>query len=205
MRIISKPLILKDIVLGDYVRAYTDVEPELVATEPMTRVLPAPFFHETSMTFYLKRRWEPGENKWFKDGGFEVFDSTGATRSYELDQVIKHPSLLKMKKYILEQDENAVVKEVKQAKVKTEGGKRGRPGLSNEEQAIRDAAKAERNEKSSGRRGRPAGQSVPKQPKAANGGRRGRPGLSEVEKAARELANTQRLAKSGGKRGRPKK
>ena len=100
MKVIDKDLKISGIKCGVF-QAYTDVEPELAVTPDtikLTRVLPAPFFYEKRLYFFLVNRWEPGEKQGFPNGGFEVRDEGGALRSYDLDQVIIHPQLIKHKK-----------------------------------------------------------------------------------------------------------
>ena len=50
---------------------YSDVESELVATAPGTRVLPACFFYEKSVRCELLKRYEPGEYDLMINGGFD--------------------------------------------------------------------------------------------------------------------------------------
>jgi len=206
------------------VQRYEDIEPELLLTAEtpkMTRVLPAPYFYEKRLFFFLIRRWEPGEKASFPNGGFEVRDEGGALRSFDLDQVILHPQVIKHKK-TLEKMARKAEKEAKKrerqlkkgerVREKTErqkrsGGRRGRPALDPAEKARREAEKAVRAQKSGGRRGRPKGSGVPKEPKApkpAGTGKRGRPVLSDAQRAAKVAAKAQIHARSGGKRGRPK-
>lgn len=213
MKIVEKPLIVSGSQLGTF-QAYTDIEPELNATEKGIRVLPAPFFYEKRLYFTLIRRWEPGENRIFPGGGFEVRDEGHATRNYELDQVIIHPAVLKHKKTLdkmARKAEKATTKRLLQGEratkkmAKESGGKRGRRPLSDEEKAARLLVKGEQAVRSGGKRGRPKGiNSAPKAPKISTG-KRGRPSLSAEVIALKAQDKAAKTAISGGKRGRPKK
>jgi hypothetical protein len=202
--------------------AYTEVEPELEAQVPGTRVLPAPFFYEKRLFFYLIKRWEPGQHKSFPNGGFEVRDEGGGLRNYDLDQVIIHPAVIKHQK-TLDKMKRRAEKEMKkrqrqlqrrEKQMKPAGtGKRGRRPLSAEEKAKREAEKVARHAISGGKRGRRPlspeekakreADKVTKQ--ATTGGKRGRKPLSSDEKARREMEKAKVRARSGGKRGRPKR
>lgn len=214
-KIIDKPFIVGGSQLGVY-QSYIDIEPEFVATEPGTRVLPAQYFYEKRLFFHLKKRYEPGENKFFPGGGFEVRGEGGETRCFELDQVIIHPEVLKHKK-TLDKMARRAEKEAKKRgrksstgapRVKSEPGtgRRGRPALSAEEKAARLSVQAVKTAASGGRRGRPKStNTAPKSAPKVSGAKRGRPSLT-AEVIARKVADkavvTQR---SGGKRGRPKR
>jgi len=196
---------------------YDEVEPELQVTPEtpkLTRVLPSPFFYEKRLFFYLIKRYEPGEKRTFPQGGYEVRDEGGALRSYNLDQVIIHPAVIKHKK-TLEKMAHKAEKEARkrdrkikkvERKVSTGTGRRGRPALDPVLKAARAAEQAARAQKSGGKRGRPKSMNtVPKPPKVSTGGRRGRPALSPEAHAAKVAAQTATRARSGGKRGRPKR
>ena len=217
MKIIDKPFIVGGCQLG-FFQAYTEVEDEFVAVEPGVRVLPAQFFYEKRLFFHLKRRYEPGEKRSFPGGGFEVRDESGATRCYELDQVIIHPAVLQHKK-TLERMKRRVEKEQKKRgrksstivnndgkiieRIKT--GKKGRPPLSAEEKAQRDIAQAARTSASGGRRGRPKSTTLkPDKTVTTTNIKRGRPSLSVEELALKAADILLRKQRSGGKRGRPK-
>jgi hypothetical protein len=151
---------------------FVDVDLKFTAFAPKCRVLPANYFEEPNTYFTLKARYEPGENKYFPNGGFEVVHSEGGTYNYHLDEVIVHPFELGMRKFFTKSEN--VVKEkistgtpgkrgrpkkdgelkVKPAYVPT-GGKRGRRPMDPELKAIKDAEKAERAKNSNGKRGRP--------------------------------------------------
>lgn len=213
----------KDIQQCGTILRYEDIEPELLLTAEtpkLTRVLPSPFFYEKRLFFFLIKRHEPGE-KGFPNGGFEVRDEGGAMRSFDLDQVIIHPQVIKHKKTLEKMARRAEKEQAKrerknkkgerarekQERQKRSGGKRGRPALDPAEKARREAEKAARAQKSGGRRGRPKGSGVPKEPKApkpAGTGKRGRPALSDAQRAAKVAAKAEVRARSGGKRGRPK-
>lgn len=194
---------------------YTDVEPELQATAPGTRVLPACYYYEKKIRCELLKRWEPGEYRLMPKGGFEVWCEDGGRRYFELDQVIVHPDVIahakRMNKAKLkaekEQAKRDKAYERAQRKAIKEAGKRGRKALSPEERAKREAEKAERALKSGGKRGRPKGTSVVSTPKTyvPTGGKRGRKPLDQATRDARAKEAAARSARSGGKRGRPKR
>lgn len=218
MKIIEKPFIVRDEQISTFL-AYEDIEPELLITpqtEQYSRVLPAPFFYEKRLFFGLIKRYEPGEKPSFPNGGFEVRDEGGAVRSYDLDQVIIHPQVIKHKK-TLDKMARRAEKEAKKrdrqwkkaardAKPKNKTGKRGRPALDPAVKAAREAEVIVRAERSGGKRGRPKSTEpkVVSTPKAT-GGRRGRPALTSEARAARAQAKAVVSARSGGKRGRPKR
>lgn len=224
MKVVERPY-----AYGAYL-AYEDIDEELALPSDKVaaalidkknplRVLPAPFFYEKRLFFWLKARYEPGEKKTMPNGGFEVVDESYAVRSFDLDQVILHPEVIRHQKTIdkmkRKAEKEAVKRErqrlkaekraAKEAKVKT--GKRGRRALSPEEKAQREADKLARAQRSGGKRGRPKGTTTaePKPPKQLGTGKRGRPPLSEEAKARKEAELAARKARSGGKRGRPKK
>ena len=210
MKIIDKPLIVSGVQLGVF-QAYTDIEPELIATEKRTRVLPAPFFYEKRLFFYLINRYEPGQNKFFPNGGFEVRDESGGLRCYDLDQVIIHPAVIRHKKTldkmhrtaekIAKQKERDAKRNAKPKPITT--GKRGRPALDPALKAARDAEKIAKSERSGGKRGRPKSNNTPIV-KASTGGKRGRPKVSDDVIARRVAAKAATRVRTGGKRGRPK-
>jgi hypothetical protein len=216
MKVVDKPLLIGDIQVGQY-QIYDEVENELQITSEtpkMTRVLPSPFFYEKRLHFFLIKRYEPGEKATFPNGGFEVRDEGGAMRSYDLDQVIIHPFIIKHKKTldkmarraqkIAQRKERISRKEKREDKPKY--GRRGRPALNPEEKAKREAEKAAKNQLSGGRRGRPRLGEIrePKVKKESSAGR-GRPALSPEIKAAREAEKAAKRLITGGKRGRPAK
>jgi len=220
MKIIEKDLLVSGMKCGTFC-AYGEVEPELAITPdtpPMTRVLPAPFFYEKRLYFALIRRIEPGQRPGFVNGGFEVRDEGGALRSFDLDQVIIHPQVIKHKK-TLDKMARRAEKEAKKrerqwkkaardanAKPKNKTGKRGRPALDPAVKAAREAEVIARAARSGGKRGRPKSEvSTPKIPKVPTGGKRGRPALSPEAIAAQVQAKAVIRARSGGKRGRPKR
>ena len=92
----------RDWIVGNYKIGtqlfYSDVEPELKATEKGTRVLPACFFYEKNIHCELIKRYEPGEYNLMPDGGFEVWCENGGRRYFNLDQVIIHPNIIKQNK-----------------------------------------------------------------------------------------------------------
>jgi hypothetical protein len=181
----------------------------------MTRVLPAPYFYEKRLFFHLIRRIEPGQKPGFANGGFEVRDEGGALRSFDLDQVIIHPQVIKHRKTLdkmarraekeAKKRERQWKKAARETKPKNKTGKRGRPALDPAVKAAREAEVAARAERSGGKRGRPkSGVSTPKTLKPT-GGKRGRPALSPEALASRASAKAVVRARSGGKRGRPKR
>lgn len=195
---------------------YTDVEPELVATTPGTRVLPAVYFYEKSVRCELLKRWEPGEYRFMPNGGFEVWVEDGGRRYFELDQVIIHPAVIKHQKSLDKMKRKAEKEQAKRDrqynKAKREAhkaagtGKRGRRPLDPAEKIRREQEKAARAEKSGGKRGRPKSTvSTPKTPKVPTGGKRGRRPLDQATRDARAKEAVARKARSGGKRGRPKR
>jgi len=214
MKVIEKDFIVGGCKLGTYL-AYQDVEPELATPQLRERVLPAPFFYEKRLYFFLSKRHEPGTPFW-PNGGYEVRDESGGIRCFDLDQVILHPAVIKHKKTLdkmLRKAEKAQAARARAAKrgskppkVKVEGGRRGRPALDPAVKAARDAAKLERSTRSGGKRGRPAS-TTPKVlsnvgPKPA--GKRGRPSLTSEVIAQRVSQKAATRARTGGKRGRPK-
>jgi hypothetical protein len=194
---------------------YTDVEPELVATTPGTRVLPAVFFYEKGIRCELIKRYEPGEYHLMINGGFEVWVENGGKRYFELDQVIVHPAVIKHQKSLdkmLRKAEKEQAKRTRQytkaardAQKSTGTGRRGRPAMDPIEKARRDQDKLARAQKSGGQRGRPKSGSVVSTPKEPTGGKRGRRPLDQATKDARAREAAARTVRSGGKRGRPKR
>ena len=218
MKVIEKPFLVNNEQLGTFC-AYEDIEPELLITpqtEQYSRVLPAPFFYEKRLFFGLIKRYEPGEKASFPNGGFEVRDEGGAVRSYDLDQVIIHPQVIKHKKTLdkmarraekeAKKRERQWKKAARDAKPKNKTGKRGRPALDPTVKAAREAEVIARAARSGGKRGRPKA-TEPKTVSApkTTGGRRGRPALTTEAIAARAQAKAVVRARSGGKRGRPKR
>ena len=218
MKVIEKDLIVSGNKCGVF-SAYEEIEPELTITPDtpkMSRVLPAPFFYEKRLFFYLINRVEPGSKAGFPNGGFEIRDEGGALRSYDLDQVIIHPHVIKHQKTLDKMARKAEKERAKRerqykkaardaAKPKNTTGKRGRPALDPAVKAAREAEMIARAERSGGKRGRPkSGVSTPKTLKPT-GGRKGRPALTPEAIAARAQAKAVVRARSGGKRGRPKR
>jgi hypothetical protein len=151
---------------------FVDVDLKFTNFSPRVRVLPANYFEEPNTLFTLKARYEPGENKYFPNGGFEVVHSEGGTYNYYLDEVIVHPFELGMHKFFTK-SENVVKEKIstgtpgkrgrpkKDGELKTKavyvptGGSRGRKPMDPALKAIKDAEKAERAKNSNGKRGRP--------------------------------------------------
>lgn len=214
MKLLEKDFLVGGVKCGTTLH-YDEVEPELqvtAETPKLTRVLPSPFFYEKRLFFYLINRYEPGEKKTFPQGGYEVRDEGGALRSYNLDQIIIHPAVIKHRKTLdkmaRKAEKEARKRERKnksvERKASTGTGRRGRPALDPALKAAREVEKTARAVVSNGRRGRPKS-ATPKPPKVSTGGRRGRPALSPEALAAKAAAKTATRARSGGKRGRPKR
>lgn len=173
MKLIEKPFIVGGAQIGTY-NAYTEIESELDNPQPRERVLPAPFFYEKRLFFFMIKKHEPGEKFWPK-GGYEVRDEGGAIRCFDLDQIIIHPAVLKHRKVF--------------NKMKSKAEKE-------QQKRIREYEKQMAKAKS--KRGRPPGINPPK-PKVPKG-KRGRPCLNPEAKALREA---QKSMQPKGKRGRP--
>jgi len=218
-KVIEKDLLVGGFKLGAFL-AYNEVEDELAITPDtpkLTRVLPAPFFYEKSLFFYLLQRWEPGEKASFPNGGYEVRDDGGAVRSFDLDQLILHPHIIKHQKTLDKMIRRAEREQLKRERQRKKGerarepkpksatGRRGRPAMDPELKAKRESEKVDRAQKSGGKRGRPKSTAAPKPPKAAGTGKRGRPPLTAKAIAVKEASKAQISARSGGKRGRPSK
>lgn len=212
MKVIEKDFIVGGAKLGTYL-TYGDVEPELATPQPRDRVLPAPFFYEKRLYFFLIKRHEPGTPFW-PNGGYEVRDESGGVRCYDLDQVILHPAVIKHKKTLDKmmrkaekakaQRDRALKRGSKPPKVKVEGARRGRPAIDPAVKAAREAERIARAQRSGGKRGRPAsGIAKPNSVKTTSG-KRGRPALSTAQVAAKTAARAATRARSGGRRGRPK-
>ena len=209
MKIIDKDFVVGGHKIGVH-QAYADIDPAFVPVDPGVRVLPAAFFSTRSF-FTLKKRWLPGENKYFPAGGYEVRGEGGETRSYDMDAVILYPETKAQKRVIdamAPADENAPTRGRKAGEpkeVKITSGKRGRPSLSPEDKAAKDEAAAAKSLTSNGRRGRPARVGGPKPAKAPSGAGRGRPKMTEAAIALKSADKALRVSRSGGKRGRPSK
>lgn len=211
MKVIEKDFVVGGSKLGTY-NAYEDIEPELMRYRPGQRVLPAPFFYETGDTFTLIAHHEPG-TRFYPNGGFEVRDSGGGVRHYDLDQVIVHPASCKHQPTLdlmtrreereAAATERAVLRGDK-VKVKVEGARRGRPAIDPAVKAAREAERVERAARSGGKRGRPASGIAKPQTVKATSGKRGRPALSATQVQAKATAKAATRAISGGRRGRPK-
>ena len=86
----------RETVVGPF-KIYKDVDGKFKNFTDGCRVLPSTYFeNEYTTVFTLKRKYEPGENKTFKNGGFEVYGPSGEIRNFDLDQVIVHPFELKI-------------------------------------------------------------------------------------------------------------
>jgi hypothetical protein len=212
MKVIEKDFIVGDAKLGTYL-AYSDVEPELANPQPRERVLPAPFFYEKRLYFYLVKRHEPGAPM-YPNGGYEVRDESGGVRHYDLDQVCLHPAIIKHKKTLdkmarkaekaAKQRDRQLKRGSKPAKEKVPGTRRGRPAVDPAIKAAREAERVARAQRSGGKRGRPASGEPKIQTVKATSGKRGRPALSTAQVAAATAVKAATRARSGGRRGRPK-
>jgi hypothetical protein len=213
MKVIEKDFIVGGANLGKYL-AYTDVEDVLASPQPRERVLPAPFFYEKRLFFFLIKRHEPGTPFW-PNGGYEVRDESGGIRCYDLDQIILHPAVIKHKKTLdkmarvaekaAKQRDRQLKRGSKPAKEKVPGARRGRPAIDPAVKAAREAERVARAARSGGKRGRPAsGVTKPAAIKPTSGGKRGRPALSAAQVTAKATAKAATRARSGGRRGRPK-
>jgi hypothetical protein len=211
MKVIEKDFIVGGSKLGIY-QAYQDVEPELLRFRPGQRVLPAPFFYESGDSFTLIAQHEPGA-PFYPNGGFEVRDSGGGVRHYDLDQVIVHPAIIKHQPTLdlmsrkeereVAAAERAVARGEKVV-VKVEGARRGRPAIDPAVKAAREAERIARSQRSGGRRGRPASGVIKVPVVKSTSGKRGRPALSASQVTAKATAKAATKARSGGRRGRPK-
>jgi len=213
MKVIEKDFIVGGAKLGTYL-TYGDVEPELASPKIRERVLPAPFFYEKRLFFFLVAKHEPGEPMW-PNGGYEVRDESGGVRCYDLDQVILHPAVIKHKKTLdkmMRKAEKALAKSEREAKraakaaakPKNTTGKRGRPAIDPAVKAAREAERIARAARSGGKRGRPASGAAKTQTVKTTSGKRGRPALSATQVQAKAAAKAATRARSGGRRGRPK-
>lgn len=157
---------------------YENVDTKFLNFTPKCRVLPAQYYNDYDIYFELKRRYEPGENKYFPNGGFEVYGPEGSMHNYDLDQVIVHPFHLHMTKFFTTS------------------------------QSVKDKEKVLDPNKPKGKRGRPSiPEHLRKTPKVytPNGGKRGRKPLDPNIKAERERIKAEKSKVSNGKRGRPRK
>lgn len=154
---------------------FVEVEPKFTEFTKGCRVLPAAYFYNPNLFFTLKARYEPGENKFFPKGGFEVVFSEGGIYNYELDQVVVHPYHLRMMKYF------SKVENVVKEKVTTgNGGKRGRPRKDPSDLKSKTVY-------------------------TPTGGKRGRKPMNPEIKAAKQAKIAAKKAKGTGKKGRPRK
>jgi hypothetical protein len=169
-------------------KAYFGVPLEYLNFNVGSRVLPAQYFNEPNLNFTLKAKHEPGE-KFFPNGGFEVYGPSGEKRSYELDQLIVHPYELKQFNYFSKKPTTEVINP------DTPKRKRGRPAKLDENKVTKQYVPT------GGKRGRPANPNKKVKVYIPTGGKRGRKPLSPEIKAQRE----QQALLPKGKRGRPKK
>lgn len=153
---------------------YAEVEEKFLKFTPNCRVLPARYFNEPNIHFTLKRKFMPGENKFFPNGGFEVTDINGGIYNFNLDEVVVHPYHLGMKKYFTTSptvvDKEKVITGEKRGRGRPKmdpslrktpvtyvpkGTKRGRKPLSPEVKAQREAEKLAKHKEGTKKRGRP--------------------------------------------------
>lgn len=137
---------------------YDSIVPELIPREFGVRVLPAQYYSERRTLFTLIKRYEPGENKYFPNGGYDVRDEGGGQRSFKLDEVVIHPSVSPAyKRYFDHIDSTlyAATEIVTGEPVVKIKGKRGRKPLDPNVKAAREAEKARKRLISGGKRGRP--------------------------------------------------
>ena len=182
---------------------FKDVDSRLINFKTKCRVIPANYFDSPNTFFELKAKYEPGENRFFPNGGFEIVHSEGGIYNYELDQVVVHPYDVGLRKYFSKSEDVKVKEKITSTDPNSPKRGRGRPKLDPSQ------LKNQKTYVSTGRgRGRPPlDPSLKKttEPKASSGKGRGRPALDPVIKAQREAEKTKRAQISGGRRGRPKK
>lgn len=173
------------------------------------RILPAEYAdNEQGTHFVFVATHEPGEKYW-KDGGIECFDSSGAKRAFYTDSVIVHPSVFGEK--WLSSSTTPTDSEVggmKVVKRQNTGGKRGRKPMSPELKAIKDAEIAARAARvaAGAKRGRPIDPNkIPKPKRVNTGGKRGRKPLTPEQRALLPVKEPKVYVKTGKSRGRPKR
>lgn len=155
---------------------YSEVDEKFKRFKPNCRVLPARYYEDHQLNFTLKKQYAPGENKFFPNGGFEVWGPDEGVYNFNLDEVVVHPFALGMTKYFSNAQNNNNKEKI------TTGvkGKRGRPKKDPSELKAKHVY-------------------VP------TGGKRGRKPLDPAVKAAREAEKLAKSKNSTGRRGRPKK
>lgn len=72
-------------------KVYSNVDPSLLNFTSGIRVLPASLNDTNSLVINFVSKHEPGE-KFFPEGGYSCVDSSGAKRSFYLDELIIHPN-----------------------------------------------------------------------------------------------------------------
>jgi hypothetical protein len=142
---------------GEYapIKIFEDIDPKFTNFVKGIRVLPAPYVDEPSTHFTLKSYYQPGENKYFPNGGIEVYNNSCGVYSFGLDQVIVHPSVLGIRNFKFDNNKNTPTNELKIIGPKEPHKKRGRKPLTSEEIILRENEKNERTQRSGGKRGRP--------------------------------------------------
>jgi signal peptidase I len=144
-------------IQGEYapIKIFEDIDPKFTNYIPHIRVLAAPYINDTHIHFTLKAYYKPGENKYFPDGGFEVYTDNGGVYSFRINQVIVHPLALGLRNFKFDNDKDKPTREIKIEEPKGPHKKRGRKALTSEEIAKRENEKTERTQRSGGKRGRP--------------------------------------------------
>jgi len=157
-------------------KRYVEVEEKFTQFKPNCRVLPARYYDDYNLNFTLKKKYTPGENKYFPKGGFEVWGPDDGVYNFELDEIVVHPFQLKMNKYFttsqnVDKEKISTGVKGKRGRPKSDnhkpkqeyvptGGKRGRKPLSTEEKAKREKEAIARKKTSNGKRGRPKKQII---------------------------------------------
>ena len=144
-------------IQGEYapIKIFEDIDPKFTNYIPHIRVLTAPYINDTHIHFTLKSYNKPGENKYFPDGGFEVYTDAGGIYNFRINQVIVHPLSLGIRNFKFDNDKEKPIREIKIEEPKGPHKKRGRKALTPEEIAKRENEKTERTQRSGGKRGRP--------------------------------------------------
>lgn len=75
-------------------KVFTQVDPKFLEFTPGVRILHASMSESNPLRLTFLKKHEAGE-KFFPDGGFTCRDSSGANRSFYLDEVIIHPEVFR--------------------------------------------------------------------------------------------------------------
>jgi hypothetical protein len=142
---------------GEYapIKIFEDIDPKFTNFVRGIRVLPAPYANEPHLHFTLKAHYQPGENKHFPLGGFQVYNESCGVYNFYLDQIIVHPLALNMRNFKFNNDKETPIREIKAPEVKGPHKKRGRKPLTQEEITNRENEILKRKQRSGGKRGRP--------------------------------------------------